>query len=327
MAFRIRSKNLFLTYPQVNGASTNKETLLEHLVALHPGAGVRVCVEQHADGGTHYHAVVCCPRPVNIRNARHWDYNDHHANVQPIKSKAAARKYLEKGGDYIDGGEISLLSNNGRSNGSNEGSPNKRYRDALEAENELEFLERIKRGCTRDWVLQESTIRSFAQRHYSTGGSYQSRYCLTDFRPCESILSYIQLNLTRPRDARGRPKSLALVGPSRTGKTELARCIGPHIYLNSYYALSEMITHEWADYIIFDDIPWERIPAPKALLGCQSDFVLTDKYHKKISIKNWSKPAIVLWNEDMDPRSTWSEDTTNWAKKNIIFINIFTPLY
>lgn len=88
-----------------------------------------------------------------------------------------------------------------------------------------------------------------------------------------------------------------------------------------------MICHEWADYIVFDDIPWERIPAPKALLGCQSDFVLTDKYHKKISIKNWSKPAVVLWNPDMDPRSTWTLDQRDWADKNLIFIILSNKLY
>lgn len=88
-----------------------------------------------------------------------------------------------------------------------------------------------------------------------------------------------------------------------------------------------MINHEFADYIVLDDIPWDRMPAPKALLGCQEEFILTDKYHKKITLKNWSKPAIILWNEDMDPRPNWSNSWSDWAKKNIIFINIRTPLF
>lgn len=36
----------------------------------------------------------------------------------------------------------------------------------------------------------------------------------------------------------------------------------------------------------------------KQILGCQTDFTVTDKYLKKVHIRNWRKPCIYLCNED-----------------------------
>lgn len=88
-----------------------------------------------------------------------------------------------------------------------------------------------------------------------------------------------------------------------------------------------MLAGKDSDYIIFDDIPWERIPAPKALLGCQDSFILTDKYFRKTVFENWSKPAIILWNPDMDPSNDWTKDLIDWAEENIIFNKIYEKLY
>lgn len=81
------------------------------------------------------------------------------------------------------------------------------------------------------------------------------------------------------------------------------------------------------DYIVFDDIPYERFPAFKAFIGCQKEFVLTDKYRKKIKIQNWAKPCIVCLNDDMDYRAVMNLDLREWFLNNVIIVNINKPLY
>ena len=54
-------------------------------------------------------------------------------------------------------------------------------------------------------------------------------------------------------------------GPSRTGKTAWARSLGTHTYMNTYWAQDEL--DEGAQYIIFDDIPFETFRSYKAFLG------------------------------------------------------------
>ena len=52
------------------------------------------------------------------------------------------------------------------------------------------------------------------------------------------------------------------------------------------------------DYCILDDIPFERLPPIKAILGCQKEITLTDKYCRKESLE-WGIPTIICLNMDM----------------------------
>jgi len=86
-----------------------------------------------------------------------------------------------------------------------------------------------------------------------------------------------------------RPRSLVLIGASRTGKTSWARSLGPHIYWAGFIDISRFDVS--ATYVIFDDFDFKFMPNKKQWLGCQKEFVITDKYRKKFSI-SWGKPCI-----------------------------------
>lgn len=79
-------------------------------------------------------------------------------------------------------------------------------------------------------------------------------------------------------------------------------------------------------YLIFDDMPWERMKSfYKSFLGAQKEFVLTDKYRHKRNVK-WGKPCIFLCNADMDPIFNRVEGW-EWIRDNCTYVNITERLY
>jgi len=123
----------------------------------------------------------------------------------------------------------------------------------------------------------------------------------------------------------GRCKSLFLGGPTRTGKTEWARSLGKHVYWNGLINIDTWdIT---AKYIVIDDFNWSFFPCKKQLIGCQREFTLTDKYRKKRAIRNWGKPCIYVFNDDMDPFNEMSNSLKEWIRGNSCRIDIINPLF
>jgi hypothetical protein len=68
-----------------------------------------------------------------------------------------------------------------------------------------------------------------------------------------------------------------------------------------------------AKYIVIDDIPWQFIPQKKSILTQMGDVTLTDKYVKKINVKN-DKPAIILANE----MPQFGEEQSYWETNTLI---------
>jgi hypothetical protein len=113
-----------------------------------------------------------------------------------------------------------------------------------------------------------------------------------------------------------------LVGPTRLGKTQFSRSLGPHVYWNGLTNLETFNPN--ANYIIFDDIDFEYMPNRKQWWGAQKEFVATDKYRRKQTIQ-WGKPLIFLCNEEDDPRHSpkWSL----WFDNNTVVVEIKNKLY
>lgn len=92
------------------------------------------------------------------------------------------------------------------------------------------------------------------------------------------------------------------------------------MYWNGYYNLDEWDSA--AEYLIFDDIPWDRVPVKKAFFGAQKQFVMTDKYKRKKTV-HWGKPCIYLCNPEDEPNEIW----TDWYQQNIVYVKIENKLY
>lgn len=124
-----------------------------------------------------------------------------------------------------------------------------------------------------------------------------------------------------------RPLALVLVGESRTGKTEWARSLGKHMYMNAGFNLS--IWDPDADYIVIDDfdvdpeVPLERAFRNwKQFFGAQREFTLTDKYCRKQKV-TWGKPMIFISNNELNCK----DSTRDYIRKNSLRVNVYNNFY
>ncbi len=144
----------------------------------------------------------------------------------------------------------------------------------------------------REAILYRNQLLSHSRAVYKKEDTYVPMF--DNFNLPQSIENYLSGNFAHPRPV--RPKTLILVGPSRLGKTEWARSLGPHVYIQSQYSVDAFSVK--FGYIVWDDIPWDRIPNKKAFLGCQRNpFYLSDKYRGKQQITLSGAPSIILTND------------------------------
>jgi hypothetical protein len=84
-----------------------------------------------------------------------------------------------------------------------------------------------------------------------------------------------------------------------------------------------------ADYIIFDDLPIERVHGVKCWVGSMGEFSDTDKYKPKVRVK-WGprKCCIILCNEGNDWRNSqeWNREL-DWFKANVKCVNVIGNLF
>lgn len=161
------------------------------------------------------------------------------------------------------------------------------------------------------------------------------RACINHFIPEEEKQSFvykpifawklptgIQDWLTHEFTKTERCKLLILSGPTRLGKTNWARSLGPHMFWRN-----EVNFGQWdqnAKYIVVDDIEWRYVRSKKAIFTQMGDITLTDKYVKKINVNN-DKPAIFLTNSP-DPVADFGEDASYW-QANTVIVKVDTLLY
>lgn len=84
-----------------------------------------------------------------------------------------------------------------------------------------------------------------------------------------------------------------------------------------------------ADYLILDDIPWERLKTLyKSLFGGQRHFTICDKYRPKLDVE-WGKPVIFLCNAENDPFSILQrhDPVYEWLEGNCTYVNLLYPLF
>lgn len=96
----------------------------------------------------------------------------------------------------------------------------------------------------------------------------------------------------------------------------MCRSFGKHVYWNSG---TTIVNTDWesAEYLVVDDVEWEYFVGKKCFLGCQRNFILTEKYVKKTPIK-FGKPCIYLCNED--PREAMSMREETYYADNVDYV-------
>lgn len=239
MVFRCDAKNFFLTYPQ-SANITTKEDLLEFLKNRRPG--VTYCIvskESHADGNTHYHALLCLTSRYDCRNESYFDFQGHHPNVQSARNTIATIKYIKKDGDFIESGGFAL------------GQHHKR-------------CESLNRGEWEEYCIENKIPFAFCESIWKRCNPITSNTIFTS--PQEGTLCRA-LQQFEFNDWRS---PLVLVGPTGCGKTvwALRNSPKPALFISHIDRLREFNDHKC---IIFDDMVFKHIPV-------QAQIHLVDNY-------------------------------------------------
>ena len=170
MPSQFKFKAALLTYSQVDNDTaaaflSPKEAHFNHVAsALRPPVVYRLGRELHEDGGTHFHVFVSFDQRVSFRNERTLDFYSSHPNIKPIpRTPHLAFDYAGKDDDVI----YEYGDRPGESGASSSGRE-RIYGDALSAETKEGFLDIVRQGAPRDYVLYFGAITGFADAHYAT---------------------------------------------------------------------------------------------------------------------------------------------------------------
>lgn len=281
-SFRVQCKQFFLTYAQ---CPLDKDDILATLRLLllpqEPIAGL-AGHELHSDGGHHIHVYIKTTHALSTRDCRYFDIDGYHPNiVTGIRNPKATWDYCSKENDFSSFGECPTDKANKQS----------RWLAVKDAATAAEAWEAVWEADARDAILYHDKIKDFIDKMHlpsTTLTPYEAR-------PLNTFLTPPQLTAWIDQMVGERPLSLVLFGPTRLGKTDWARAVGPHMYFNGMFDLSA-----WSDnaaYAVFDDFDdWAQWRSWKQWLGAQHEFTVTDKYMRKRTIR-WGKPCILLSND------------------------------
>lgn len=198
--FQIHSKNFFLTYPH---CPLNAEYVADFLFhKYNDTAYVTVGIEQHQDGEPHVHALLQTAGRHNIYDRRFFDiiftFEDvsctYHPNIQSSRNPFATRKYIQKGGNFIEQGS---LSHRGKQYG--DCTKHEDYKAILqEATSQEHFLQLCRERVPRDYALFLERLEYVARKTWPEQPQpYISRF--TDFLVPHNLVEWARENLLTVR--------------------------------------------------------------------------------------------------------------------------------
>lgn len=105
--FRFKAQKVFLTYPNVTGDVSLydfeeffTEKFTSHLTYF------TIARELHENGTPHFHCLLLFDKQMDSKNCRYFDYLDYHPNIVTPNDLDATKTYVQKNGDFIEGGEF-----------------------------------------------------------------------------------------------------------------------------------------------------------------------------------------------------------------------------
>ena len=308
MPFRFNAKRAFLTYPH---SDFDPLLLAAHINTFAPLSHYAFTTEQHHDGSPHIHFLCEFVNKFSTRNERAFDFEGRHPNIRTVSSLKNTLNYVKKSGSFF----------------SNFPQAENTFLDALQSSTTKdEFLENILRSETQKAICSWSNIVSFAEDHFSRLQQCTHR-TISDFQAIpEDLGSALSEFIAQPQVE--RPHSIIISGPSRTGKTELARSLGSHSYWCGMVDLSNFCPNQ-SLYLVIDDLDWDFAKSWfKQLLGCNKTVTLTDTYRRKRTF-TWGKPCLVLCNPGCSPyEASWvKHGDRQWLDANVKQFWVESPIF
>ncbi|UYD39151.1 MAG: replication associated protein [Wigfec virus K19_493] len=315
MPFRLASKKILLTYAQA--PNLTKEQILTHIQTHGNVKHYVIGKELHADGGQHFHCFVEFERKLDTTNNRAFDIGQNHPNIKRVGRHLSDS---DNCWEYCTKHDNGYLSDTQTSPYKPDSSS---WADTIDtAKDANSFLQLALQRHPRDAALNLERLQYFASWHYAERRESwvhpfpEHRYTLTP-----EMEQWVNTELQN----RDRPKTLLLIGPTRTGKTIWARSLTPnHTYWNGMIDITTLTKQ--TELLIMDDFDWKYVPSKKQFWGAQKQFVITDKYRKKRDII-WGKPLIYICNDDQNPFYLMPRCEEDWYKQNCITAFIVNKLY
>lgn len=106
MPYRLRTKQLFLTYPQCD---VTKEDMYLFLYENLSPAMLIVAHELHENGDNHLHVYAKLDVELDTRDPRYFDYMGYHGNYQGCRGPKNVMKYCTKADDYVSNFDVAEL--------------------------------------------------------------------------------------------------------------------------------------------------------------------------------------------------------------------------
>lgn len=314
--FSLRSRDFGLTF--ADARETTKEEVYSSLQLITIGGRIvdrlMLCEEVgHMTGRRHYHAYIRFSAKVSA-NEFSFDVHGLHPHIDRVRRRGTRSiepmlRYLTKEDEHpLSTFDWRPMLEENQSNENNK---------RKQPDWDQYYLEGLTQGEVLQRLADDGFSNEFANHYFNWNGYIKRRFIEDRRQP------YVNDGLLLPwklpetlaiwhmscfegwftwcatNNAWERPRSLVLVGPSRSGKTQWARSLGHHMYFNNLINLDDW--DETAQYIILDDFASDitkYFPCWKCFFGGQKEFVLTDKYRGKKRV-HWGKPMIWLSNEDI----------------------------
>nr|AFN80638.1 RepA [Paspalum striate mosaic virus] len=94
--FKVRARNLFLTYSKCNLTAVFVLEYISSLLKKYCPTYIYVAQEAHKDGSHHLHCIIQCTKYVRTTSAKFFDVGEFHPNVQNPRMPKKALAYCKK---------------------------------------------------------------------------------------------------------------------------------------------------------------------------------------------------------------------------------------
>ncbi|KAF8872205.1 hypothetical protein CPB84DRAFT_1829873 [Gymnopilus junonius] len=303
--FRFSAKTYFLTYSQIGDHSwAMLEAVFNRMNKRPKWWAVK---EQHADGGWHWHVLVVFDTVYRGKNPHVWDVDGIHPNIKIVTRSYGVDRvaaYMRKTGNPDSSGNWCppIVDENNMPK-------QKKWAYIADSKDDEEFNARLRVHAPYEMINNHTTLKAYSKDKFAAKSQpYKSKWKKEDFPNVPRVLKdwvnkYVE---GEPGD---RPKTLCLWGPTHTGKTQWARSLGHHAYMNLTFNSDKLKDETGNKY--------------KAFFGAQEEIEVTDKYRPKSTL-HWGKPLIWLSNEDPELDPNFDQQ---WLKGNCIFYYLDYKLY
>jgi hypothetical protein len=328
--YRFHGKYLYLTYSQC--ALTEKAAFVDLFGKLLPeGARFFGGREEHKDGGINYHVVLALDKQVHWADARGRlalaDDESGSLNISVLGPRQNVQQFLEDTRSHCekDGDTFGL-----RIPLRNEASKEKKRKwdeigeQSTKRAKLAKIKERFPKTFNRSFNNRKEAVLFEHDNEKPVDSFQMPSFIDQEFRIPPAVLSWEVDNLVKPSS--GRPKSLLIVGDSRTGKSRLAQFIAARNGAFSEFDTEWNLDEYRGDQkcAVIHDMK-KGFPYWRGVLGCQDRITVHGRY-KGTTRLSWGVPSIWVCNDDNDPR-LWNKGVKSYVERNCIVIEIRTRLY